>query len=130
MLQLPAGLLFCYSACMKSALIAAAVLFTALPASAESFKGYPCTQDCSGHKAGYAWAQKKAITDSADCSGHSNSFIEGCRAAVEETHPAFIEPAAGAADKAIDPGMNEDPFALEPFQRDPFAPDVLPGISD
>lgn len=116
---------------MKSALIAIAViLITALPAAAESFKGYPCTQDCSGHKAGYAWAQQKNITDASDCGGNSNSFMEGCRAAVEEQHPAAIEPAAGAPDKAIDPGMNEDPFALEPFQRDPFAPDALPGIGN
>lgn len=115
---------------MKTLMIAAAVLLTTLPASAESFKGYPCKNDCSGHKAGYAWAQQKNVTDPSDCGGNSNSFMEGCRAAVEESNPAAIEPAAGPVDEAIDPGMNEDPFALEPFQRDPFAPDAMPGIGN
>lgn len=49
-----------------------------------SFRGYPCTVDCSGHAAGYKWAQKKAIDDEGDCTGNSQSFIEGCLAYVEE----------------------------------------------
>ena len=51
---------------------------------AQSFHGQPCTFDCSGHQAGYDWAQRNAIADPDDCSGKSNSFIEGCRAAAEE----------------------------------------------
>jgi hypothetical protein len=39
-----------------------------------------CTQDCSGHNAGYAWAREHGITDPGDCSGNSESFIEGCQA--------------------------------------------------
>lgn len=114
---------------MKYLLIAAAVLFTALPASAESFKGYPCTQDCSGHEAGYAWAQRKGISDAADCRGNSNSFIEGCLAAVAESfNPDSIAPAAG--DDIPAPISTNDPFALEPFRNDPFTPDALPGIGD
>lgn len=27
-----------------------------------TFYGSPCTQDCSGHIAGYKWAKKKALT--------------------------------------------------------------------
>jgi uncharacterized lipoprotein len=46
---------------------------------AKSFKGYECTDDCSGHEAGYNWAMKKGITDPDDCGGKSTSFIEGCR---------------------------------------------------
>ena len=46
-----------------------------------SSHGYPCTVDCSGHEAGYNWAKRKGITDPANCTGHSLSFIEGCRAA-------------------------------------------------
>jgi hypothetical protein len=53
-------------------------------AMAQDFHGYPCTQDCSGHEAGYAWADRKGIDDADDCGGKSNSFIEGCRAYVEE----------------------------------------------
>ncbi len=48
------------------------------------FMGYACTDDCSGHSAGYRWAQKKGIDDDDDCTGNSNSFIEGCLAYVEE----------------------------------------------
>ena len=43
-----------------------------------TFGGYECTEDCSGHAAGYRWAEDKGITDEADCSGDSQSFIEGC----------------------------------------------------
>ena len=45
-----------------------------------TFKGYSCTSDCSGHKAGYAWAAKKGINNPDDCGGKSSSFIEGCKA--------------------------------------------------
>jgi hypothetical protein len=41
-----------------------------------------CTQDCSGHDAGFAWARDNGISDSSDCSGDSQSFVEGCQAYV------------------------------------------------
>lgn len=44
------------------------------------FMGSPCTDDCSGHEAGYQWAEEKDIDDPDDCSGNSNSFVEGCKA--------------------------------------------------
>jgi hypothetical protein len=49
-----------------------------------TFKGYTCTGDCSGHEAGYAWAEENGISDPDDCGGNSNSFIEGCEAYAEE----------------------------------------------
>lgn len=49
-----------------------------------TFKGYECTQDCSGHEAGYAWAEENGITDPDQCGGTSNSFYEGCLAYTEE----------------------------------------------
>jgi len=49
-----------------------------------TFKGYECTDDCSGHEAGYNWAKKKGIIEPSDCSGKSNSFIEGCRSYAKE----------------------------------------------
>lgn len=55
----------------------------ALSAHAETFKGYQCTKDCSGHRAGYAWAQRKGITDASQCTGNSRSFVEGCMAYAE-----------------------------------------------
>lgn len=52
------------------------------------FKGYPCTVDCSGHDAGYRWAEKRGIADPDDCTGNSRSFIEGCRSYAEEAGEA------------------------------------------
>ena len=52
----------------------------------QTFSGYDCTGDCSGHEAGYDWAEDKGITDIDDCGGNSNSFIEGCQAYVEENY--------------------------------------------
>ncbi|MCX6740326.1 MAG: hypothetical protein NTZ49_03805 [Candidatus Parcubacteria bacterium] len=51
-----------------------------------TFYGYECTDDCSGHEAGYDWAEEKGIDDVDDCSGKSQSFIEGCQAYVEENY--------------------------------------------
>jgi hypothetical protein len=42
------------------------------------FDANDCTQDCSDHDLGYAWAQKEGIADPSDCGGNSQSFIEGC----------------------------------------------------
>ena len=49
-----------------------------------TYRGYACTDDCSGHDAGYQWAEEHGIDDPDDCSGNSESFIEGCRAYAEE----------------------------------------------
>jgi hypothetical protein len=49
-----------------------------------TFKGYPCRIDCSGHEAGYRWAEEHGIDDRSDCSGNSESFVEGYRAYAEE----------------------------------------------
>lgn len=46
--------------------------------------GYPCTVDCSGHEAGYEWAEENGIDDPDDCDGNSESFIEGCQAYAED----------------------------------------------
>ena len=48
------------------------------------FHGYRCTDDCSGHEAGYEYAERYHITDPDDCGGNSQSFIEGCMAYAEE----------------------------------------------
>jgi hypothetical protein len=52
--------------------------------AAQEFHGYPCTQDCSGHEAGYEWAEQNVIDDIDNCGGNSQSFIEGCQAYVED----------------------------------------------
>ena len=50
----------------------------AAPAAAQYSGQYGCTEDCSGHEAGYAWAERHGITDPDNCGGRSQSFIEGC----------------------------------------------------
>jgi len=52
-----------------------------------TFGGYTCTKDCSGHEAGYAWAEDNEIEETSDCDGRSNSFIKGCESYVEENYP-------------------------------------------
>ncbi len=52
----------------------------------EDFNGYPCTEDCSGHEAGYSWAEDNDIDDIDNCEGKSDSFIEGCQSYVEENY--------------------------------------------
>ena len=64
--------------------------------SPNTFAGYECTQDCSGHEAGYAWAEEHDITDGDACDAageHSNSpsFAEGCRAYVDGDDPEQSE---------------------------------------
>lgn len=41
-----------------------------------------CT-DCSGHHAGYDWAEYHDISSPGDCGGESDSFIEGCKTYAE-----------------------------------------------
>ncbi len=48
------------------------------------FRGYPCTKDCSGHAAGYRWADARDITDPNTCPYSNNSFWEGCLAHTDE----------------------------------------------
>jgi hypothetical protein len=54
-------------------------------AQAQTFGGFTCTIDCSGHSAGYKWAEKKGLQDEADCpQGNSQSFHEGCVAYTQD----------------------------------------------
>ena len=64
--------------------------FLATAAVARTFGGYECTLDCSGHKAGYEWAEGKGITDERQCAQilvtapNRTSFYEGCLTYVED----------------------------------------------
>jgi len=86
-------------------MMALAVLaLTAVASVAQSqgqFRGYPCTVDCSGHDAGYEWAEKNEITEPADCGGNSSSFIEGCEAYAEEQQD---RPRPQASARSLDAG--------------------------
>lgn len=61
---------------------------------------YVCTQDCSGHEAGFAWAQENDISDESDCGGNSMSFIEGCEAFARDRQVQADRLAQEAAEKA------------------------------
>jgi hypothetical protein len=49
-----------------------------------TFHGNACTGDCSGHEAGWQWAEDENISTVDGCTGNSQSFIEGCIAYVED----------------------------------------------
>jgi opacity protein-like surface antigen len=51
--------------------------------SADTFDGYECTDDCSGHQAGYDWAEDNDIDDEDSCDTSSQSFNEGCQSFVQ-----------------------------------------------
>ena len=48
------------------------------PVAAQYSGAYGCTEDCSGHEAGYAWAERHDIHDPAQCGGNSTSFVQSC----------------------------------------------------
>jgi len=72
----------------------------------ENSGSYVCTQDCSGHEAGFAWAQENDITDESDCGGNSMSFIEGCETFAQDRQEradlVIREEAEQAAQDAFD----------------------------
>lgn len=51
----------------------------------------PCTDDCSGHDAGYQWAEAHDIETPDDCSGNSQSFIEGCEQYAQELQQQMVD---------------------------------------
>lgn len=72
-------------------LLTYAAVFGPSMSLAQTFNGYDCTQDCSGHQAGYDWAERNGIESASDCGGNSNSFIEGCQSYVEENSDSSDE---------------------------------------
>src|ERR1700687_2844559 len=77
------------------AIMRAYIMIMALPAFAmfalvymartqdRTYAGFNCTVDCSGHEAGYRWAEQNSIDDEDYCpDGDSESFHEGCIAYV------------------------------------------------
>jgi hypothetical protein len=72
--------------CAAFATLTALVLTSAAYANTERYLGgFECTDDCSGHRAGYLWAERNDITDEVNCpDGNSNSFYEGCVAYTED----------------------------------------------
>lgn len=65
-------------------------LFCCSGAAASTFGGNPCLTDCSGHQAGYDWAEQNDIDDEYHCNTPSNSFNEGCQSYVEDNHGGLV----------------------------------------
>lgn len=85
---------------MKSkmaAIVGATVLCVTAPAIADDryFGGNECTEDCTGHAAGFRWAEENSVSDPSDCNGNSNSFDEGCQTFVDEPSRGADEDDAG-----------------------------------
>lgn len=68
---------------------------------------YTCTEDCSGHEAGFAWAQDHDFTDPSDCGGNSQSFVEGCEAFAEARQAQADEEAQEAGRIAAEDAADE-----------------------
>lgn len=68
--------------------------------SVEDNGNYDCTGDCSGHEAGFAWAQQNDIDDASGCGGRSQSFIEGSEAFAEDRQAQADSEAQEAAEEA------------------------------
>jgi len=70
----------------NACILAFGLLFSVEYSGARDFGGYECTDDCSGHAAGYRWAEEHHITSESACSlnGNAISFYEGCLAYVED----------------------------------------------
>ena len=88
------------------------------PYDVEDQGRYVCTDDCSGHEAGFAWAQENDIEDAGDCGGYSMSFIEGCEAFAQERQAAADMEAQEVAEQAAreayenyeDEGFDEEDY--------------------
>ena len=71
-------------------------------ATARGLQGADCTfdtVDCSSYETGYEWADLNNIESVGDCSGNSDSFIEGCHAYVEENQSDQNETSASVSDE-------------------------------
>lgn len=68
---------------MKTLFAMVLLMLGSTTASADTFDGYECTDDCSGHQAGYSWAEENEIDDEDSCDTSSQSFNEGCQSFVE-----------------------------------------------
>jgi hypothetical protein len=77
---------------IRQILVTAALLIAVTPAVARTFGGYECTVDCSGHKAGYDWAETGGNVTEGECEAillrgpNRSSFYEGCLVYVEDPY--------------------------------------------
>lgn len=79
----------------------------------EDSQNYVCTQDCSGHEAGFSWAQENDLSDSTECGGNSQSFIEGCESFVADRQQLADETAQAEAERAAEDAEYADELDRE-----------------
>jgi hypothetical protein len=77
-----------------------------------------CTYDCSGHDAGYDWAEENDIDDPDDCGGNSNSFIEGCEQYAEEQQSDAEDERLAEEERAEEARREEEERSAEEEQED------------
>jgi hypothetical protein len=77
---------------VRPLLVTTAVLLTVAAASPDAlpeqyeprtFLGYACADDCERHKAGFGWAEVRAIVAAGDCDWLPGAAAEGCRVHAE-----------------------------------------------
>ena len=79
----------------------------AASAQDRTYGGFDCTVDCSGHAAGYKWADGHDITDELDCpDGNSQSFHEGCVAYTQDNMRSDLD--ADDDDQPAGSGSDDD----------------------
>src|SRR5215470_1239971 len=65
--------------------VVAFVCCSAGQASARTFGGYDCTDDCVSHAAGYLWAEEREVESIDGCpENRSEAFYEGCLTYVDD----------------------------------------------
>lgn len=50
-----------------------------LHAEPRYFGGYPCTDRCRDHAAGFEYARQLRLKDPTQCAGPTLSYVQGCR---------------------------------------------------
>ncbi len=85
---------------MKALIVGVVLAFVGIGVHAGSFDGYECLDDCSGHQAGYDWAEENDIDDEGACDTPSQSFNEGCQ--------SYVEGGSGATSSSDDSDEDED----------------------
>lgn len=66
-----------------------------------TFLGYDCEGDCRRHKAGFRWAEQRAVTDPWQCGALQHAEAEGCAAFIEEGRDAVAAGEAWAVENEI-----------------------------
>jgi hypothetical protein len=72
-----------------------------VPYEPRTFLGYACEDDCQRHKAGFRWAEQRAVTGSSQCDALTRPEAEGCAAFLEAGRDAFAAGETWAVENEI-----------------------------